>query len=261
MLIEAAFYKLPDYFQSIESPGELYESQLSFIFATAIFQELQIRGFSYLLPYIQVDRPYPEKQYRADIFVKIPKSKLPLEILYRWAASGVCEKNWIEVKFFGGAERKKGSEAKTRNLGKILEALLRLKFYVREGGKYLLMVFNRLPRYYLPLKEREYVECFLRNGRDTIMVDFSKEPKTVINCIRDKSLRDLVKKKNQVEFNLQKYSIEPIVTRGLLTPPKSEPPKRSRNGIWLVSEPQYYFYLLRILELENEEYRRGAEKP
>jgi len=137
MLIEAAFYKLSDYFQSIESPRELYESQLTFIFAAAIFQELQVRGFSYLLPYIQVNRPYPEKRWRADIFVKIPRSKLPLEILHRWATSGVCEENWIEVKFFGGAERKEGSEAKTRNLGKILEDLLRLKFYVREGGKFL----------------------------------------------------------------------------------------------------------------------------
>ncbi len=37
MLIEAAFYRLSDYFQSIESLGELYESQQSFIFAVAIF--------------------------------------------------------------------------------------------------------------------------------------------------------------------------------------------------------------------------------
>ena len=35
----------------------------------------------------------------------------------------------------------------------MLEALLRLKFYVREGGKYLLMAFNREPSYYLPKRE------------------------------------------------------------------------------------------------------------
>ena len=126
MLIEAAFYRLSDYFQSIESPAELYESQLSFIFAVAIFQELQARGFSYLLPYIQVNRPYPKGRYN----------------------SGVCEENWVEVKFFRGAESKTSSEPKTRHLGKVLEALLRLKFYVREGGKYLLMAFNREPSYY-----------------------------------------------------------------------------------------------------------------
>ena len=105
------------------------------------------------MPYIQVSRPYPKGKYRVDIFLKIPKSRLPPEIVYRWANSGVYEGNWIEVKFFGGAERKTGSEPKTRHLGKLLEALLRLKFYVREGGKYLLMAFNREPSYYLPKRE------------------------------------------------------------------------------------------------------------
>jgi len=166
----------------------------------------------------------------------------------------VCEENWIEVKFFGGAERKESTEPKTENLGKILEALLRLKFYVREGGKYLLMVFNRLPSYYLPLSGREYVECLLRNGRESVKVDFSREPKTVINSIRDEDLRELIQKEKQVEFNLQKHSVEPVVTRGLLVPPESEPPKGSRKGGWTVSEPQYYFYLLRILDLVKIEY-------
>jgi len=249
MLIETAFYKLSDYFQSIESPGELYESQLSFIFAVTIFQEFQTRGFPYLLPYIQLNRPYPKRQScKVDIFVKIPKSKLPSEILHRWAASGVCEENWIEVKFFGGAERRKSSEPKTKNLGKILEALLRLKFFTKEGGKYLLIVFNRSPRYYLPLSKREYGEYLLRSGRDLVKVDFSKEPKTIVNSIYDENLRNLVQKKKQVEFNLQKHSIEPIAIRGLLIPSKSEPPKRSRKGGWFASEPEYYFYLLRILE-------------
>ena len=41
MLIESAFFKLSDYFQSVESPSELYEEQVSFIFAVAIYQELQ----------------------------------------------------------------------------------------------------------------------------------------------------------------------------------------------------------------------------
>jgi len=248
MLIEAAFYKLPDYFQSIESPGELYESQLSFIFAVAIFQEFQVRGFPYLLPYIQLNRPYPEKRkYKADIFVKIPKYRLPPEILHRWAVSGVCEENWIEVKFFGGAERKEVTEPRTENLGKVLEALFRLKFYAEEGGKYLLMVFNRLPSYYLPLSGREYAKFLLGYGRESVRVDFSKEPKTVINSIRDENLRELIREKRQVEFHLQKHSIEPIATGGSLIPEEPEP-RGSAKGVGPVSEPKYYFYLLRVLD-------------
>jgi hypothetical protein len=137
----------------VESPSELYEEQVSFIFAVAI-QELQNRGFSYLLPYIQFEKPYPIESKRGkkpavDIYFKIPKDKLPPEILHRWSESGVCEENWIEVKFFGGAERKGSSEPKTQNIGAVLADLLRLKYYVREGGRYLLLVFNRKPEHYL----------------------------------------------------------------------------------------------------------------
>ena len=41
MLIESVFFKLPDYFQSVESPSELYVAQVAFVFAVAIYQELQ----------------------------------------------------------------------------------------------------------------------------------------------------------------------------------------------------------------------------
>jgi hypothetical protein len=172
MIIESAFHKLPDYFQSIESPKELYEFQLSFIFATAIFQEFQLRGFPYLINYIQLNRsypmqftPYPEElENKVDIYVKIPKNKLPPEIVQKWANCGVCEENWIEVKFFGGAERKRSSEPKTKNLGGLLKDILKLKFFVKEGGKYLLLVFNRLPKHYLPFKNRNYLNYLLTMG-------------------------------------------------------------------------------------------------
>jgi hypothetical protein len=59
MLIESAFFKLSDYFQSVESPSELYEAQVAFIFVAAIYQELQNKGFPYLLPYIRFEKPYP----------------------------------------------------------------------------------------------------------------------------------------------------------------------------------------------------------
>ena len=39
-------------------------------------------------------------------------------------------------------------------------------------------------------------------------IDFSKEPKTVINSICDENLRNMVNGKT-IEFDLQKFSIEP----------------------------------------------------
>jgi len=80
LLIESVFFKLSDYFQSVESPSELYEAQVAFIFAVAIYQELQNRGFPYLLPYIQFEKPYTirgkwGKKLAVDIYFKILKDK------------------------------------------------------------------------------------------------------------------------------------------------------------------------------------------
>ncbi|MFN4046370.1 MAG: hypothetical protein ACK4H7_03425, partial [Acidilobaceae archaeon] len=236
-------------------PGELSESQLSFIFAAAIFQEFQVRGFDYLLPYIQVNRPYPGRRRKVDVFVKIPKSQLSPDIIKRLAAGSVCEENWIEVKFFRGAgrgeEKEKNTEsgtgtsgkATTRNLGKMLEAMLRLKYYVKEGGKYLLLVFDTPPRQYL--SGREYLQYILREGEEKAPIDLSGEPKTIFDSISDEKLRSLVKEK-QVDFNLIKYVIKPIKTKGLLTSPKLEQEKKKRKS-------EYYFYLIRILEPAEEE--------
>lgn len=61
------------------------------------------------------------------------------------------------MKFFGGAKRKRetSTEPHTMNVGKILSDLWRLNFYVQEGGKYLLLVFNRKPEYYLVFKSEK----------------------------------------------------------------------------------------------------------
>jgi hypothetical protein len=250
MIIESAFHKLPDYFQSIESPKELYEFQLSFIFAVAIFQEFQLRGFPYLINYIQLNRNYPaqytpypkELQNKVDIYVKIPKNKLPPEIIQKWANCGVCEENWIEVKFFGGAERRKRNpEPITQNLGKLLNDLLRLKFFIKEGGKYLLFVFDRHPRCYLPFKNRSYLNHFLTMGEHLMEIDFSKEPKTVIDSIKGEEIvnkiEELIKSDKKLQLKLLTYAIVPRydVKGGIITSYSSR-------------EPVYFFYLIRLLE-------------
>lgn len=214
----------------------------------AIFQEFQARGFSHLLPYIQLNRPYPKKPRRkVDLYVKLPRDKLPPEIVEAWSRSGVCEKNWIEVKFFGGAERKAKSstEPKVQNLGDVLADLLRLKFYAEEGGKYLLLVFNREPRYYLP--SRRYLDLLMGHGRDQVEIDLLEEPKTVHKSL-GKDLMEILREKNPIKLELLKYVIEPMLVKGLLQP-TAHVQRRSRNHIYMVSEPQYYFYLIRLLEL------------
>jgi len=253
LLIESAFFKLSDYFQSVESPSELYEAQVAFIFAVAIYQELQNRGFPYLLPYIQFEKPYPieskrGKKLAVDIYFKIPKDKLPPEILHRWSESGVCEENWIEVKFFGGAERKGSSEPKTQNIGMVLVDLLRLKYYVREGGRYLLLVFNRKPEHYLAFirgdsSERDYLITLLEPGEHRLSVDLASEPKIIWNTIN----RKFGKPPDQnIELNVLTYAIKPLLVKGL-TSLADVSYRRSREGL-MSTEPAYYFYLIRIME-------------
>jgi hypothetical protein len=244
---------LSDYFQSVESPSELYEEQVAFIFAVAIYQELQNRGFPYLLPYIQFEKPYPIRGKRGkkpavDIYFKIPKDKLPPEILHRWSESGVCEENWIEVKFFGGAERKGSSETKAQNVGVVLADLLRLKYYVREGGKYLLLVFNRKPEYYLAFtrldsSRRDYLNTLLEPGEHRVMIDLAEEPKTVLNTI-SKHFGEPPHQK--IELNTLTYAIKPLPVKGLILLANLLL-KKSREGFASI-EPAYYFYLIRIME-------------
>ena len=253
MLIESAFFKLSDYFQSVESPSELYEEQVSFIFAVAIYQELQNRGFPYLLPYIQFEKPYPIESKRGkkptvDIYFRIPKDKLPLEILHRWSESGVCEENWVEVKFFGSAERSGSSKPKAQNVGVVLADLLRLKYYVREGGRYLLLVFNRKPEYYLAFtrrgsSRRDYLNALLEPGEHRVMIDLAKEPKTVLNTISKHFEKPL---HQRIELNILTYAIKPLPVKGLILL-TNLPLKRSREGFTSI-EPAYYFYLIRIIE-------------
>ena len=250
MLIESAFFKLSDYFQSVESPSELYEEQVAFIFAVAIYQELQNGGFPYLLPYIQFEKPYPppNSDKAVDIYFRIPKDKLPAEILHRWSESGVCEENWIEVKFFGGAERKRSGEVKAKNVGRVLADLLRLKYYVSEGGKYLLLVFNRKPEYYLAFtredsSERGYLKPLLEPGEHKVMMDLANEPKTVLDTISKRFGKPPGQK---VELNVFTYAIKPLPVKGLIS--LADPPlRRSREGL-TNTEPAYYFYLIRIME-------------
>jgi hypothetical protein len=73
MIIESAFYKLPDYFLTEEKPQLSSEGQLVSYFSLAIFLELQNRGVPNPFLNIQLEKRYPKrKRAWVDIFVKIP---------------------------------------------------------------------------------------------------------------------------------------------------------------------------------------------
>ena len=191
MIIEGAFFKLPDYFLSKDDASQYYESYLISYFTLAIFLELQNRGVNNPFLNIQMDKPYPkEKNKRVDIYVNIPW--LSAEKVRSSAEGyGIFKENWIEVKFFGGKGSAKGKQTKTENIGAILNDILRLKFYAPwNSGRYCLIGFNRKPEEYLAFykkktKERRNYLCKLFEvGEHDIEFDLSEEPNSLINKIK-----------------------------------------------------------------------------
>ena len=243
MVIEGAFYKLPDYFLSEETPQLSYEGQLISYFTLAIFLELQNRGIANPFLNIQLEKRYSKVNPKAknkwvDIFVDVPwlessssESKKALTANYYH----IFRENWVEVKFFGGIERaeerekrggKKGAETTTENVGSILGDLLRLKSYLPLNcGKYFLVGFNRSPKKYLAFRKRDYLKQLFKPGTHEIEFDVSKEPKS----LKEKLSEDL-RSKQKFKLKILTLAIEP-------------------EGVFsLPDRPCFWFYLIKIFE-------------
>jgi len=222
MIVEGAFYKLPDYFLSEDIPQLSYEGQLVSYFTLAIFLELQNRGIANPFLNIQLEKRYSKvnpkaKNKSVDIFVNIPwleslssESKKALTANYYH----IFRENWVEVKFFGGIERaeerekqggKKEVETTTENVGSILSDLLRLKSYLPLNcGKYFLVGFNRSPKKYLAFRKRDYLKQLFKPGTHEIEFEVSKEPKS----LKEKLSEDL-RSKQKFKLKILTLAIEP----------------------------------------------------
>jgi hypothetical protein len=115
---------------------------------------------------------------------------------------------------------------------------------VNEGGKYLLLVFNRDPQYYL--SKRDYLKYLLEPGTHKIVLNIADETKTILETIK-KHFRDQIDT-NIIELETLTHTIKPLPVKGLIiTSPDTVPLKKSLEGLPRL-EPQYHFYLIRILE-------------
>ena len=157
MIVESAFYKLPELLLHHSSPESQYEATIISNLAMALLLELNARNVPMPQSRIHVECSY-SMQYlsataRGDLFVDLGEL-YPLGS--RLTHYGVKEKNWLEAKFYGGIGRAAGSETKTSNPGTLVRDLLRLCLFVeelrtrsRDNGRYFLAVFNREPKAYL----------------------------------------------------------------------------------------------------------------
>ena len=197
MIIEGAFYKLPELLLGHAFPRRQYEATLVSHLAMAVLLELNARNIPTPQQRIHVESSYPLEKTgpakRADLYVDL-EGVLPSPQLAHY---GGKVRNWIEVKFYGGIGRGTGTETSTSNAGDIVQDLLRLCLLVEERpgkigdrGRYLLIVFNREPGAYLAFgrqrkgePDREWLHQLVSPGRHRIEISLSGEAPTLIGAV------------------------------------------------------------------------------
>jgi hypothetical protein len=198
VILEGAFYKLPEILLGQASPRSQYEATLANHLAMAVLLELNARNIPMPQSRIHIERPYPLEKVgpanRVDLHVDLKgifTSRLRLPYY------GVKADNWIEAKFYGGIGRAAGAEAKTENAGRIARDLLRLCVFVqeerssiRDNSRSFVAVFNRKPDVYLAFQrrsksepERQWLKALLSPGCHKIDISTDGEAATFVKAI------------------------------------------------------------------------------
>jgi len=205
MIIDGAFYKLPELLLGHDFPHGQYEATLANHLAMAVLLELNARNVPMPQSRIHMERPYPIEKAgpatRADLYVDLegpPLDRLRLTSSYY----GLKAYNWIEAKFYAKIGRGSGNVTKVSNAGRITKDLLRLCLLVKEegagsrdNGRYFLAVFNRAPGAYLAFgrqsqgaPDRDWLLKLLSPGHHQLNISLKEETKSFLNKISASSL-------------------------------------------------------------------------
>lgn len=221
MILEGAFYKLPELLLGHAFPRQQYEATLASHLAMAVLLELNARNIPMPQSRIHVERPYPLEKAgpanRADLYVDLEGVLGGLRLSHY----GVKVHNWVEVKFYGGIGRGIGTEAKVQNAGRIAQDLLRLCLFVKElqsktrdNGRYFLVVFNREPSAYLAFQrrsqnkqDREWLHQLLSPGHHHLEISLQGEAATFTKTVgvRLTNLTDCL----ELSLDVVVYAFEP----------------------------------------------------
>ena len=244
MIIEEAFFKLPEILLGHTAPHDQYEHTVVNYFAMGVLTELCARNVASPISYITLEKPYVEKfkriaNMRADMHIDLSGVKIKGlgHELY-----GIKPENWIEVKYFGGIGRSKGSEALVSNVGKIAFDLFRLCLFVQEiptpkrdiNARYLLCIFNAEPSKYLAFKRkdgkiRDWLTQILGAGEQSINILLDNEAKSFKDGFSTKFANNIKTKSISLQLRTITYPFYPVRT-------KDE------------GRPLYWGYLIRIID-------------
>lgn len=197
MIIEGAFFKLPELLIESTTPDQQYESTLVNHLAMAVLLEFGARSIQQPMNRVHIERPYPtppgvKPPARADLFVNLD-GLIPDLQRAKYARYGLKTSNWLEAKLFARIGSKSGTETKVSNTGSIALDLLRLCLYVpentsggvRDNNRYFLSVFDRHPAQYLAFTRqsttsptRKWLEALMTSGDHRLAISFHEEPKS-----------------------------------------------------------------------------------
>jgi hypothetical protein len=192
MLIEAAFYKLPEVLTSRFDHADTYEGSLLSSFVACVMMELNARNIPNAYEHIHTEKPYPtsapgERRWRADLLLKLEGA---VDIDGRRQLYGMREQAWVELKGFFESTRSQSTPPKTALTGLLLHDILRvcllpeeLPGRIRQNARYVLVVLANPPHQSLsfggPHRSRGWLESLFRDGHSTVDVDLRDEPESL----------------------------------------------------------------------------------
>lgn len=179
MLIEQAFYALPEVLVGSGYAKQEYEASIVSAYSLALLGELNGRNVANPMTSIRAERKFFDAEYtnlRVDLNVSISKMMTGSKAL---SQMGFRFENWIEAKFF------RGKPASTQNLGQIAADIIRLSALVPletttdekmlRNGRYLLHAYLGDPMIFLAPRrkqrdapDRAWVKALLSPGRHEI---------------------------------------------------------------------------------------------
>ena len=197
MIIEGAFFKLPELLIESPTPDQQYESTLVNHLAMAVLLEFGARSIQQPMNRVHIERPYPtppgvKSPARADLYVNLD-GLIPSLQQSEYARYGLKTSNWLEAKLFARIGSRSGTQTKVSNTGSIALDLLRLCLYVpentiggaRDNNRYFLSVFDRQPAQYLAFTRqsttsptRKWLETLMTPGDHRFTISFHEEPKS-----------------------------------------------------------------------------------
>jgi len=203
MLIEAAFFKLPEVLTSRFDHADTYEATLLSSFVACVMMELNARNVQNAYEHLATEKPYPttypgERRWRADLLLKLEGA---VNIDARRKLYGMRPLTWVELKGFFESTRSSSTPPKTVMAGSVLRDLLRvcllpeeLQGKIRQNARYILVVFANPPRESLPFGgssgARAWLESLFTDGKSVVDVRLVDEPKSLRRAVGEGFVTD-----------------------------------------------------------------------